>query len=120
MLAHSHLNLRSQILFLNKIDLFAEKLPRSPVEKYFPDYEGGNNFDAACDYFLHRFVSLNKSPASKQIYAHYTCVTDNQQIKCESLSLSRILFTEECHHLVALNAIQDILLQSQLRECALL
>lgn len=73
-----------QILFLNKIDLFAEKLPRSPLGDYFPDYAGGDNYDAACDYLLHRFVSLNQSAATKQIYAHYTCATDTQQIKCKS------------------------------------
>ncbi len=30
----------SIILFLNKIDLSAEKLPCSPLEDYFPDYQG--------------------------------------------------------------------------------
>lgn len=50
---------------------------------YFPDYTGGDNYDAACDYLLHRFVSLNQSATTKQIYAHYTCATDTQQIKCE-------------------------------------
>jgi guanine nucleotide-binding protein G(i) subunit alpha len=92
----------SMILFLNKIDLFAEKLPRSPLGDYFPDYTGGDNYDAACDYLLHRFVSLNQSAATKQIYAHYTCATDTQQIK------------------FVLSAIQDILLQIHLRECGLL
>jgi len=92
----------SIILFLNKIDLFAEKLPRSPLGDYFPDYTGGNNYDAACDFLLHRFVSLNQSAATKQIYAHYTCATDTQQIK------------------FVLSAIQDILLQIHLRECGLL
>lgn len=76
----------SIILFLNKIDLFAQKLPISPMGEYFPDYTGGANYDAACDYLLHRFVSLNQSAASKQIYAHYTCATDTQQIKCKSVS----------------------------------
>ncbi|CAK5278893.1 unnamed protein product [Mycena citricolor] len=92
----------SIILFLNKIDLFAEKLPRSPLGDYFPDYQGGDNYDAACEYLLHRFVSLNQSAATKQIYAHYTCATDTQQIK------------------FVLSAIQDILLQLHLRECGLL
>ena len=30
----------SIILFLNKIDRFKEKLPVSPMNNYFPDYEG--------------------------------------------------------------------------------
>ncbi|KAH0581199.1 Guanine nucleotide-binding protein subunit alpha [Termitomyces sp. 'cryptogamus'] len=92
----------SIILFLNKIDLFSEKLPRSPLSDYFPDFTGGNDYDAACEYLLHRFVSLNQSAATKQIYAHYTCATDTQQIK------------------FVLSAIQDILLQLHLRECGLL
>jgi hypothetical protein len=82
----------SIILFLNKIDLFAEKLPRSPLADYFPDYQGGANYDAACDYLLHRFVSLNQSAATKQIYAHYTCATDTQQIKCEWRVFLRVFF----------------------------
>lgn len=71
-----------QILFLNKIDLFAEKLPRSPLGDYFPDYAGGPDYNSACEYLLQRFVSLNQSAATKQIYAHYTCATDTNQIRC--------------------------------------
>jgi len=92
----------SIILFLNKIDLFAEKLPRSPLGDYFPDYAGGSDYNSACEYLLQRFVSLNQSAATKQIYAHYTCATDTNQIR------------------FVLNAISDILLQIHLRECGLL
>ena len=31
----------SIILFLNKKDVFQEKLPRVPLVKYFPEYAGG-------------------------------------------------------------------------------
>jgi len=91
----------SIILFLNKIDRFKEKLPKSPMNKYFPDYEGGNNYDAACDYILGRFVSLNQSDI-KQIYTHFTCATDTQQIK------------------FVMAAVNDIIIQNNLREVGLL
>lgn len=58
----------SIILFLNKIDLFREKLPHSPLHLTFPDYRGGSNYDAACAFLLEKFVGLNKNP-SKSIYA---------------------------------------------------
>jgi len=70
----------SIILFLNKIDRFKEKLPVSPMKNYFPDYEGGADYAAACDYILNRFVSLNQHE-TKQIYTHFTCATDTMQIR---------------------------------------
>ncbi|CDZ98214.1 g-protein alpha subunit [Phaffia rhodozyma] len=70
----------SIILFLNKIDLFAEKLPFSPLGDYFEDYKGGDDYDKACEYILDRFVSLNASP-DKSIYCHYTSAVDTNQIK---------------------------------------
>ncbi|KNE57784.1 hypothetical protein AMAG_04635 [Allomyces macrogynus ATCC 38327] len=71
----------SMILFLNKIDLFKAKIGVSPIEHYFPDYIGGANYDASCQFFLDKFQALNRSPQTKQIYAHFTCATDTNQIK---------------------------------------
>jgi len=68
------------ILFLNKIDRFQEKLPKSPIVDYFPDYDGDNDYDSGCDYFKHRFTSLNQGDG-KVIYVHFTCATDTSQIK---------------------------------------
>ena len=42
--------------------------------------EGGDNENAACDYILNRFVSLNQSD-TKNIYTHFTCATDTTQIR---------------------------------------
>jgi hypothetical protein len=79
------MNRNLQILFLNKIDLFAAKLPLSPLNSYFPEYKGANDdYDAACAYMLERFTSLNQAGSRKQIYSHYTCATDTTQIKCKS------------------------------------
>jgi guanine nucleotide-binding protein G(i) subunit alpha len=73
-----------QILFLNNTNTFAEKLPHSPLHDHFPDYDGGDDYDAACNYFLQRFVSLNKFSASKHIYPFYMDRNDAQQTKRSS------------------------------------
>jgi len=91
----------SIILFLNKIDRFKEKLPVSPMKTYFPDYEGGANYEAACDYILNRFVSLNQHE-TKQIYTHFTCATDTTQIR------------------FVMAAVNDIIIQENLRDCGFL
>ncbi|KAF9141188.1 MAG: guanine nucleotide-binding protein subunit alpha [Linnemannia gamsii] len=91
----------SIILFLNKIDRFKEKLPISPMRKYFPDFEGGDDYDLASQYILQRFVNLNLSD-TKQIYAHFTCATDTSQIK------------------FVMAAVSDIIIQTNLRDCGLL
>jgi len=91
----------SIILFLNKIDRFKEKLPVSPMKNYFPDYEGGADYQAACDYILNRFVSLNQHE-TKQIYTHFTCATDTMQIR------------------FVMAAVNDIIIQENLRMCGLI
>ncbi|CAI4219139.1 unnamed protein product [Parascedosporium putredinis] len=91
----------SIILFLNKIDRFKEKLPTSPMKNYFPDYEGGDDYAAACDYILNRFVSLNQHE-TKQIYTHFTCATDTTQIR------------------FVMAAVNDIIIQENLRLCGLI
>ncbi|KAJ3282851.1 guanine nucleotide-binding protein subunit alpha [Borealophlyctis nickersoniae] len=80
----------SMILFLNKIDLLKEKLQRSPIKNYFPQYEGPNEFEPACEYFAHRFVALNRTP-EKKIYIHFTFATDTNQIKTVFSTVSAII-----------------------------
>ncbi len=61
----------SIILFLNKVDVFKKKLTngRAPLEKYFPDYDGGNDVSKAAKYILWRFMGVNKAKLS--IYPQY-------------------------------------------------
>jgi guanine nucleotide-binding protein G(i) subunit alpha len=51
----------SIILFLNKVDLFRQKLGRSPLSNYFPDYSGGNDVNRAAKYLLWRFNQVNRA-----------------------------------------------------------
>lgn len=69
----------SVVLFLNKIDLFAAKLQKVPLENYFPDYTGGQDINKAAKYILWRFVQLNR--ANLNIYPHVTQATDTSNIK---------------------------------------
>jgi len=68
------------ILFLNKRDLFAEKITRVPLARYFPDYTGGDNFTKAAEYMQIQFESKNRNK-DKRIYSHVTCATDTGNIR---------------------------------------
>ncbi|ORY07721.1 guanine nucleotide binding protein, alpha subunit [Basidiobolus meristosporus CBS 931.73] len=69
----------SVIFFLNKIDLFREKLPRVPLSNYFPEYTGGPDITKAAKYILWRFTQTNR--AKLNIYPHLTQATDTSKIK---------------------------------------
>lgn len=91
----------SVILFLNKTDIFRDKIKVSPINKYFPDYKGGSDFDQGANYFRSRFESLNQVP-SKHVYTHFTCATDTNNIQ------------------FVMAAVKDILMQNNLRQIGLL
>ncbi|KAJ7594999.1 guanine nucleotide binding protein, alpha subunit [Mycena floridula] len=69
----------SIILFLNKIDVFKNKLPRVPLERYFAEYTGGNDINKAAKYILWRFMQANRARLS--VYPHLTQATDTTNIK---------------------------------------
>lgn len=77
----------SIILFMNKIDLFREKIEYSPVKKYFPDYQGDpTSYKQASEFFHENFKRLNRNP-SKDIYVHYTNATDTNLLKITMASV---------------------------------
>eukprot|EP00049_Salpingoeca_infusionum_P012031 m.213353 g.213353 ORF g.213353 m.213353 type:complete len:358 (+) comp15083_c2_seq6:4766-5839(+) len=69
------------ILFLNKTDLFAEKIATTPLRNFFPEYDGPDSDPKAAQQFLlKKFVALNSNP-NKRIYEHFTCATNTSNIK---------------------------------------
>jgi guanine nucleotide-binding protein subunit alpha len=68
----------SIILFLNKIDLFKAKLPKVPLERYFPEYTGGSDVNKGAKFILWRFTQLNRARLS--IYPHLTQATDTSNV----------------------------------------
>jgi guanine nucleotide-binding protein G(i) subunit alpha len=63
--------------------------------------QGPDTYEAASEYILKRFVSLNQS-STKQVYTHFTCATDTQQIK------------------FVMDAVNDIIVHNNLRDVGLL
>ncbi|GFO07776.1 guanine nucleotide-binding protein g(o) subunit alpha [Plakobranchus ocellatus] len=67
------------ILFLNKKDIFSNKLKKTSIKTCFPDYKGPELIDTSLQFVQEKF-KLNKPP-SKQMYTHVCCAIDVQQMK---------------------------------------
>jgi guanine nucleotide-binding protein subunit alpha, other len=77
----------SIILFLNKLDLFTEKLERSPIKDHFPDYRGAaGDVEAGKEFFAKKFRRLNRKP-DREIYIHYTNATDTNLLRITMASV---------------------------------
>jgi GTPase SAR1 family protein len=88
------------ILFLNKRDLFEEKLVKRkiPLSTLFPDYTGGSDFRAGCTYLAQKFQERN-SNHHRDMYIHVTCATDTNNIKSVLNDLT---------DMVLVNSMQDL------------
>ncbi|KNZ56638.1 guanine nucleotide-binding protein subunit alpha [Puccinia sorghi] len=64
----------SMILFLNKIDIFKQKVVHSPVQNFFPEFATPHSnaeiWKPSADFFRKKFLDLNHSP-SKQAAKTY-------------------------------------------------
>jgi len=81
------------ILFLNKSDLFREKIKTVDLGETFPEYKGGKDFDKASCYIKERFLQINKNE-NKSIYSHITCATDTNNIRVVFEAVKDIIFTQ--------------------------
>uniref|UniRef100_A0A8B9JR13 Guanine nucleotide binding protein (G protein) alpha v1 n=1 Tax=Astyanax mexicanus TaxID=7994 RepID=A0A8B9JR13_ASTMX len=71
------------ILFMNKIDLFQEKILHSGrhLRHYLPLYKGPDcDVDSAARFIASMFVSQNATP-TKLIYHHFTTATDTSNVQ---------------------------------------
>jgi len=91
------------ILFLNKRDLFEEKIlvvgiKEQPAFADFPaDLGDSNYYDLGVNFFLTKFLAVNENE-DRIIYHHITCATDSQNVQ------------------VVFNACKDIILRGNLKD----
>lgn len=74
----------SMILFLNKRDLFQEKIKLKHIRDVpaFSDFTGKDgDYDAGVQYFVDKFLSKNRNGKDRQIYHHVTCATDTKNVQ---------------------------------------
>ncbi|KAK9321970.1 guanine nucleotide binding protein, alpha subunit [Lipomyces orientalis] len=90
----------SIVLFLNKVDVFEEKLKKVALSDWFKDYDGGDDFNKAAKFILWRFTQLNRSGLN--IYPHLTQATNTSNI--------RLVFA----------AVEETILQNSLKDSGIL
>jgi len=100
------------ILFLNKNDLFSEKVKTSPIRRYFPDYEGPEaDAGEGRNYFRRRFLKLSarsaqnapagKAPSRKrEIYTHYTNATDTALLRVVMAAVEDTIISQSIRELM--------------------
>lgn len=69
----------SIILFLNKTDLFQEKIKKVDLKTCFEHYTGGPDFQRACEFIEARF--RERVANGTQIYVHFTCAINTENIE---------------------------------------
>lgn len=67
------------ILFLNKDDLFRQKLKKVPINAGYPDYKGDNSYEDASIYIRNQYISKCNNK-DKSVYPHFTTATNTENI----------------------------------------
>uniref|UniRef100_UPI00398EA10A guanine nucleotide-binding protein G(t) subunit alpha-3-like n=1 Tax=Pristiophorus japonicus TaxID=55135 RepID=UPI00398EA10A len=98
---HRYFSTTSIVLFLNKKDLFEEKVKKVHLRICFPEYNGLNTFEDAGNYIKTQYLDLNLRQDIKEIYSHMTCATDTQNVK------------------FVFDAVTDIIIKENLKDCGL-
>jgi guanine nucleotide-binding protein subunit alpha len=83
----------AMILFLNKNDLFQEKIKNVDLNIFFPDYTVGCNYDNGVEFMRLKFLALNRQE-EKQVYVHVTCATDTKNIQFVFEAVKDIVLTQ--------------------------
>eukprot|EP01083_Nonionella_stella_P178615 631427_1 len=85
-------NNTSMILFLNKSDLFVDKIKTVPLACCFPDYQGKDTYDGALREIKKQFKARNHQK-DRQVYIHITCAVDDKNVTSVFNDVQHLLVT---------------------------
>eukprot|EP01121_Diplochlamys_sp_Union-15-3_P019335 TRINITY_DN726_c0_g1_i2.p1 TRINITY_DN726_c0_g1~~TRINITY_DN726_c0_g1_i2.p1 ORF type:complete len:350 (-),score=51.17 TRINITY_DN726_c0_g1_i2:92-1141(-) len=69
------------LLFLNKRDVFAEKMKKGDLNKFYPEYTGGPSYENGVAFIKEKYLSLMPNPTVRaNTVVHETCAIDTKQI----------------------------------------
>jgi len=85
------------ILFLNKRDIFEEKIKRVDLNVCFPEYSGGKDFENASQFLIQKFQNANKH--RKIVYTHITTATDTTNIQLVWTAVKDIVLRDTLKHM---------------------
>ncbi len=67
------------VLLFNKADIFREKIKRSPISDFWPDYSGREgDYDAAAKFFTEKFCAMQQPEDRPEIYVYYSDATNTE------------------------------------------
>lgn len=90
------------ILFLNKIDLFREKVQsgKARIRDHFPDYTASDtDVEAGQQFFASKFRNLVRDP-EKDAYVHFTNATDTNLLDKTMKSVQDMIVQRNLHNLM--------------------
>ena len=92
----------SIILFLNKKDLFKEKIQFSDLVDHFPEYDGPTHDPiAAGEFILKMYEHLNPVDV-RQIFSHFTCATDTENMRTVFESVKKTILEQNIDEILYL------------------
>jgi GTPase SAR1 family protein len=90
---HPSFKKTDMLLFLNKRDLFEEKLKRKDITCWDPTCTTGHDYDKTMDFIKGKFIAQNKDP-SRTVYCHATCATDSNNVSFVMESVFQTILKE--------------------------
>ena len=85
-----HFKAKPFIIFLNKFDLFEEKVKRAKISQFFPDYEGDNR------YALDKREILPFRPNKTKLFTKFTPATKRFGLNCPKIGMSKFISRNSC------------------------